>query len=228
MDWQELIQKVIQFAQDHWIKAVGALVLTFLSGTWAFFWAWRKWRSHHDTDVLHVSQNTIEMRPTGPEGGMEAWLVLDVHSENQLSNDITHPIPCRLIKQAAGRTTEEQPFLRFDKEDRWHVLNIVRLALAEPFKIGTAAKMLPEAKVGVVEAIFAMTYERYATMRQGKIRVMIVPKSMMEDRGALEREFRFSSPQHSDRVITLRKMQADYLKGKDSEFCMDVRLNILL
>lgn len=228
MDWQELIDKGIELVQEHWLKAVGALALTLLSGAWTFFWAWRKWRSRHDMDVLHISQNSIELRPTGPEGALEPWLILDVHSENQLSNDITHPMPRQIIKKAASRTTESQPFLLFSDADRWHVLNIVRLAIAEPFKIGTAAKMLPEAKVGVVDAVFAMTYERYSRMRQGKIRVMIAPKKMLEDPNAFHREFRYSSPQHSDRLVTLKKMQEDFLKGEKSQFCMGVRLNILL
>lgn len=228
MDWNDLFGKAIELVKDHWLKAVVALALTMLSGAWTFFWAWRKWRSRYDMDVLHISQNSIEMRPTGKDGASEPWLILDVHSENQLSDDITHPIPRRLIKQAASRTTESQPFLKFSDADRWHVLNIVRLAIAEPFKIGTAAKMLPDAKVGVVDAVFAMTYERYTNMRQGKIRVMIAPKKLLDDPNAFKREFRFSSPQHIDRVTTLKKMQEDYLKGEKSEFCMDVRLNILL
>ena len=50
-----------------------------------------------------------------------------------------------LIRRAARRTTEKWPFLAFPVADRWYVLNLIRLAIAEPFKVGTAAKMAPEA-----------------------------------------------------------------------------------
>ncbi|MFO1020429.1 MAG: hypothetical protein U0903_07005 [Planctomycetales bacterium] len=228
MDWLALAHKVIEFIEEHWIKAVIAIALTALSGWWAAFWAWRKWRLRQDADVLHISQNTIEMRPTGENQALEPWLVLDVISEDQLEKVISHPVPCQLIKKAALKTTVDQPFLIFPEADRWYVLNIVRLAIAEPFAIGTAAKMLPSAKVGTIDCIFALTYERYSAMRQGKLRVMLIAKSLLENPKTFDRPFRFESPQHSDRLTTLQKMQADYLKGKNSVCCMNVRLNILL
>lgn len=228
MNWQVLVHKALEFIQEHWLKAVLALALTALSGWWAAFWAWRKWRLRQDADVLHISQNTIEMRPTGENQTPEAWLVLDVISEDQLEKVISHPVPCKLIKNAATKTTVNQPFLVFPESDRWYVLNIIRLAIAEPFAIGTAAKMLPGARVGTIECIFALTYERYSAMRQGKLRVMLIAKSLLDNPKTFDRPFRFESAPHSDRLETLKKMQSDYLKGADARYCMNVRLNILL
>lgn len=155
-----LFDKLVEFLNDHWLKALGAIALTIFTGLWGFFVAWRKWKTRQDMDVIHYSQNTVEERTTGPKREIERWLILDVYSENSLSDEITHPIPRRLIKRAAKQTTINQPFLYFEQEDRWQLLNLIRLAIAEQFRLGTAAKMSKRAQVDVVECIFALTYER--------------------------------------------------------------------
>lgn len=137
-------------------------------------------------------------------------------------------MPRRLIRRAAKKTTESQPFLVFPSHDRWYVLNLIRLAIAEPFRIGTAAKLVPETKVAEVECVFALTYERYKGMRQGKIRVMLIPRAVLDDPSSFDRPLRLEAESHRDRITTLKAMQRDWLKGKDAQFCMNVRLNVPL
>ena len=137
-------------------------------------------------------------------------------------------MPRRLIRRAAKKTTESQPFLAFPSHDRWYVLNLIRLAIAEPFKIGTAAKMVAEAKVAEVECVFALTYERYKGMRQGKVRVMLIPRALLDDPASFDRPLRLEAESHRDRITTLKAMQRDWLRGKESQFCMNVRLNVPL
>jgi hypothetical protein len=227
-DWDSIVQRVTDLAHDHWLKAAGWIAALAFSSLWAFFWAWRSWRNRQDMDVIHVSQNTIVARMTGENGSEEPWLILDVHFEDPLEQVISHPMPRRLIRRAAKKTTETQPFLLFPSVDRWYVLNLVRLAIAEPFKVGTAAKMVPDAKVAEVECIFALTYERYKGIRQGKIRVMLVPRALLDDPAAFDRPLRLEAESHRDRITTLKAMQRDWLKGDNSEFCMNVRLNVPL
>ncbi len=228
LDWERIQQWLIDFIQDHWLKAASALAAMIGTSLWAFFWAWRSWRNRSDLDVLHISLNTIHQRPSGPEGQLEPWLILDVIYENPLHEVVTHPMPRRLIKHAARHTTESQPFLRFDEADRWYVLNIIRLAIAETCAVATIAKLAPRAQVEQVDCLFAITYERYRTMRQGKLRVMLVPQSLMDDGKAFYPEtMRYESGSHADRLLTLRKMQDDYRSDRP-EFCMDVRLNVLV
>lgn len=224
-----LLEKLSEFLQEHWLKALGALALTLFTGFWGFLVAWRKWKTRQDLDVIHYSQNTIQQRPTGPKGEPERWLILDVYAENSLSEEITHPIPRRLIRKAAKRTTVEQPFLYFDEDDRWQLLNLVRLAIAEQFRHGAVAKLSKRAQVDEVECIFALTYERYKKMRQGKIRVMVVPKELLDRPETLDGELRFESPTHVDRVTTLKRMRDDYRRGlANMQYCMDVRISIPL
>ena len=147
VDWERIQQWLIDFFQDHWFKAASALAAMIGTSLWAFFWAWRSWRIRSDLDVLHISLNTIQPRPSGSEGQIEPWLILDVIYENPLHEVVTHPMPRRLIKHAARQTTESQPFLRFDETDRWYVLNIVRLAIAETCAVATIAKLAPRAQV---------------------------------------------------------------------------------
>lgn len=227
MTFTHFVNLVISFVQEHWLKALGALSLTVASSLFGAFWAWRSWRSREDLDVIHYSQNTIEMRPTGPDRSQERWLILDVYAENPLHEEISHPVPRRLIQRAAAKTTADQPFLLLPKHDRWYVLNLIRLAIAEQFRIGTAAKFATGAKVEVVECVFALTFERYANMPQGKIRVMIARRLEMDDPSAFAGTFRFESATHADRITTLQRMQADYSSGKENwKYCETVRLNI--
>lgn len=229
MDANQLIDFLTEFVGDHWLKPLVAFALTLATSAVGSFLAWRAWRKRQDLNVIHFSQNSIEERPTGPNGAMERWLVLDVYSENPLDQEITHYMPRRLIQKAAKRTTVEQPFLNFAKDDRWYVLNIIRLAIAEPFRVGTAAKMAPGAKVATVDCIFAVTYERYPNMRQGKIRVMIIRRADLEKQNVYDDSLRVESPSHRDRITTLKLMQQDYLRGEQNwEYCLNVRINIQL
>ena len=226
--WQTILERTSELAQDHWLKLAGWIAAIAFSSLWAFFWAWRSWRTRQDMDVIHVSQNTIVPRKTGPTGEEELWLILDVHFEDPLEQVVSHPIPRRLIRRAAKKTTENQPFLVFPPDDRWYVLNLIRLAIAEPFKFGTAAKMVAGANVAEVECVFALTFERYKGIRQGKLRVMLIPRAILDDRTAFDRPMRFEAESHRDRITTLKAMQRDWLKGKDSQYCMNVRLNLLI
>ncbi|HVA51663.1 MAG TPA: hypothetical protein VNH11_35310 [Pirellulales bacterium] len=227
-DWEWIVHRTTELTHDHWLKVVASGAALAFSSLWAFFWTWRSWRSRQDMDVIHVSQNTIVVRRTGADDTEEFWLILDVHFEDPLEQVISHPMPRRLIRRAAKKTTENQPFLVFPSEDRWYVLNLVRLAIAEPFKVGTAAKMVPDARVAEVECVFALTFERYKGIRQRKIRVMLVPRAVLDNPTVFERPMRLEAESHRDRITTLKAMQRDWLRGEESQFCMNVRLNVPL
>ncbi len=228
---QEMIQKLIDdlpnIIQEHWLKALGTLAFALITSYWVIFTAWRKWRTRQDTGLIHISQNTIEIRPAN-NGDKEPWLILDVHREDKLSKCVENPIPRYAIEKAAKKTTADQPFLEFPEADRWYILNIVRLAIAEQFAQGTAAKMAKDAKVETVQCVFAMTYERYPGMRQGKIRVMLIREEDLLEFDKYEGKLKFESLSHSDREVTLLAMRKDFKKGKLSRYCMDVRIDIQL
>lgn len=229
LDVGMLVGQAKEFVHEHGMKFMGGVIISIASSIWGWVWGWRKWRSRQDMGVIHYSQNMLENRPTGPAGKSELWLVLDTYAENQLKDEISHPVARRLIRKAAARTTANQPFLVFDDADRWYVLNIIRLAIAEQFRAGAAAKMAPGAKVVTVECVFALTYERYTGMKQGKIRVMVAPRSMFDDPLALYGPVQVESPSHADRVTTLRKMSDDWKSGTDGgkwKYCQTVRINV--
>lgn len=224
--WQEILEKVVRFASEHWVKALSAGTAMAATSLWGFYWARRSWLRRHDLNVLHFSLNTFQSRPTGPEGAAEPWLILDVLQEDELAEVVTHPVPRRLIKQAARKTTVTQPFLWLAETDRWYVLNILRLAIAETCRTATLAKLSAQAKVDEVPCVFAATFERYSGMRQAKLRVMIVPRTLLEDPQALHRaNIRFESETHRHRLTTLRRMQEDFRSGAP-KYCMDVRLSV--
>lgn len=227
-NWQAFYDDALAFARDHGLKALSALIVFVATSSWALFRAWSTWRGRRDYNVFHLSQNGFRLKPTGPDGAMEPWLLLDVIFENPLDEIVTHPMPRRLIRAAAKETTEAKPFLKFAEADRWYVLNIIRLAIAEVCAPATLAKMSPRGNVDEIDCIFALTFERYSGMRQGKIRAMLIPRAILEDDKALYREnIRFEAPSHADRITTLRKMQDDYRSGTP-EYCMTVRVNVIV
>lgn len=236
MDWhgidmESAIQQLKDLMREHGMKVVVTLVVSFASSIWGWIWARRKWKSRQDTGVIHYSQSSFVDCFSGPERKlMGRTLVLDVYAENQLKDEISHPIARKLIRRAADKTTVDQPFLLFPEDDRWYVLNIIRLAIAEQFRAGAAAKLASKASVQVVNCVFAITFERYPQMKQGKIRVMIVKRDVLENKNFFDEiPINYESPSHAERITTLRKMQEDYLTGNDGGkwmYCMDVRLSI--
>ena len=230
-DIDALLGQLKELLREHGVKVIATLVVSFASSVWGWIWARRKWKSRQDTGVIHYSQNSFVDCWYGPEKKLVSRsLVLDVYSENQLKDDVSHPVARKLIRRAAGKTTADQPFLVFPDDDRWYILNIIRLSIAEQFRVGTAAKLASRASVEGVECVFALTYERYEGMKQGKIRVMIVRRDVLENKRFFdEAPVTFESPSHADRLKTLRKMQEDYREGKDGgkwKYCLTVRLNI--
>ncbi len=229
MDWTEILNETVEFFREHGVKFFLTILLGLVSSTCTFFFARKKWRARQDMDIIHYSQNTFVTRNTGTEGENEHWLILDVHGENTLEEDFPHPMARRLLRKAAKKTTEKQPFLDFDPDDRWYILNLVRLAIAEPFKYGTVAKLSQTAKFEAIDCIFAITYERYPGMRQGKMRVMIVRQSDLREKRAYVEGLRVESPAHKDRIKTLQLMTEDFLRGEGHwDYCMSVRLNVQL
>jgi len=221
----EVFWRLMEAAGEHWPKALAWLAC--LAGTtfWGFFWARRRWKSRHDLGVIHVSQNVIAQRPTGSESAMEPWLVLDVWQECPLEEMIPDSIPRGIIQKAAKKTTADKPLLLFPEVDRWHVLNMVRNAIAEKFLLGAALKMTKAGKYEEVDCVFALTYERYPNMKQGKIRVMMIERTtLMGDR--LDTVLRTESDSHIDRIATLKMMRDDYAKGDKARHCMYVRITV--
>lgn len=227
MDMDYWMERGLEFAREHWSKPVGWVLFLLFTTFWGWLIARRRWKAKQDYNVIHFAQNTVQHRPTGTDGAMEPWLVLD-GNEDPIDKVITHPIAVKLIRQAAKKTTEHEPFLLFDPADRWYVLNHILLALAEDSKEATRAKLSRQAVVDEVPCVFALTYERYPKMRQGKTRIMLVRQSVFDNPEELDLDFKFEAPSHSERVKTLRLMREDYRKGDKARFCMQVRINVQL
>lgn len=225
MDWAFVDDRLFELVKEHWSKPVGWMLIVLFTSFWGWFIARRRWKARQDYNVVHFAQNTVQLRPTGENNAMEPWLILD-GNEDPLDKIVTHPIAAKLIRKAAKKTTEFQPFLRFDPDDRWYVLNHILLAIAEDAKAATRAKLSTKAVVDEVPCVFALTYERYPRMRQGKIRIMLIRQSVFDHPEEMDHDFRFEAPSHSDRVKTLRLMREDYRKGDQAEFCMGVRINV--
>lgn len=222
----EFFWRMNEAFSEHWPVVVLWLLFVIVPLVVQSMLIRRAWRSHHHDDIIHISQNSVEMRKTGKENADEPWLILDVHGEFPLEAILHHPVPQKIVRAAAKKTMQNQPLIGFAPEDRWHILNMVRNGIATPFLIGTARKMIPMAgKTVVVPCVFALTYERYPGMRHGKIRAILVSQELLMS-DLLNQPLRVEDDTHRDRITTLHLMRADYAKGNAAEYCMEVRLNI--
>ena len=113
----------------------------------------------------------------------------------------------KLVAAAAKRTTKDQPFLVMNKpEDMTFVKQAIKNVLSEHFAHSYLAHALgvPTRKAMFV---YALTYERYESIRELKFRVVVVEeKTLQAAFGPNTPPTAVLKQRHADRVEVLRKM----------------------
>ena len=213
-----------ELISGHWVKILFLLIGAALSLVWKYYWDRRLWKKRQGVETLHLSSNTIQYRKTEEtrtteDGETETeqitlpWLFLDCIFEDNLANKVSNRYVRQLIRRAISKTTIEQPFMHFGDtdDDHWFVMNMLRMGIAE-IKGGDSLEKLSGtalAPVRDVRCVFAVTYERWVGMRQGKIRIMLARESdVVEDK--FSQDFQFQDPHHVDRPKTMIQMTLDY------------------
>jgi hypothetical protein len=247
---QELSETLGNLITDHWAKVVFLLIGALLSLLWKYFLDRRAWKNRQGIETLHLSSNTIEYRKTETQPQAQSiaetkvpdsndaqsattkpenqpWLILDCVFEDDLNNKVSNRYVRQLIKRAITKTTVDQPFLRFgsSEDDHWFVMNMLRMGIAE-IKGGDSLEKLatsPAVPIADVKSVFAVPYERWPGMRQGKIRIMLAREDDIAD-DKFSQDFQFEDPHHVDRPKTMRQMTADY--NGPRKYTMELRLPV--
>ncbi len=208
------------FAENVFATVVSVAVTvagTMLAG---YFWNRKRWKNKTFAHRIHFGINTIE-KQDGAEP--KRTLVFDSLFETGLGNVVDDPVARGIIARAMKKTNAVEPFLRLDPEDREHIEGAIKIAIAQTCQQGTIAKMALGNRCQTLECVFAITYEKYAEMRSRKLRVIIVPRSLLEDPKTFLQKIELERRHHSCRLTTLKEIQQDWREGK--RFTASVRIN---
>jgi len=210
-DW--LVNGLPVFIQDHWAKVLGSLLFAVGSIVFIYLRHLKEWRSRQFCGVLNVSFDVIR------DGVLLTSAVLEDRLEDALSS---MPYTVGIIKRAAKKTTEEDPFLYFAEKDRWHVMSQVLAVIAETNRGVWNAVGDCNTTARFVTCHFAVTYERFEEMKVGKVRVVVVPEWALE--GLEEDTFTTTEyTHHIGRIHTLMKMKDDVFGG-NPQFTRAIRI----
>ena len=127
--------------KDYLISIVFTIIGASISGLYIYFKNRRQWFLRESYQIIHASLNTIISKSTAGED--QPFLTLDTIFEEPAEKIIPNPYAVKLIQSAASKTTPEDPFIYIKNEDdRWLVLNQLRLAIAETNHPGTWQKAM--------------------------------------------------------------------------------------
>lgn len=211
MDWQQLLWQSWDLLKEHWLKALGSLVI-LLIGSWiGRRRARREWMNRRFLDRLNFSLNTIE------HGKLYIRTLAEMNCRDVFLNDYA----AQRVQEAAQKTTKESALVPLDREERWYILNAILNEVSERFAEGFLKRDmgLPVVKR---DYLICLTYENAGELRTRKIRAMVIQKELLLNLPAevpqLER------PHHLTRFLTLQHLAKSYLADPTNfleiEICM--------
>jgi len=217
---QAILDGAWRFFTSYW-------EIVLLAGTWLGILALafrrrRDWRRKRFTQQVNFSLNYVQ------DGTLRLRTLLEDSAERVWLNDYG----VGLVRQAADRTTLEQPFLRLrSARDMDYVKRAVLNVLSERFSPAFVARALG-AEVRTGRFAFGITWERYGNLRTQKLRVIVMDREQLDaifdPKGGLSPSV--AVPAHRDRLTTLRRMWEllHARKEKDRRLIGDVELGVLL
>jgi hypothetical protein len=200
----EILERIVDQFHQNWIKFAVAGTFALVGWYLGFRKAQRLWSRREFLDRLNVSLNSIQ----------DGRLVLRTLMEKRCEEIFLNQAACRAVITASQKTTSDDPLLKLPESDYWYFLNAILNEISEKFATGAVRKDLG-APVTCAQYVMCLTCEIAPTIRQKKIRVMVVRKDLLEN--LPEEAPAFDSPNHSTRWKTLQQM-AVYLKSTPERF----------
>jgi hypothetical protein len=119
------------------------------------------------------------------------------------------------VLAAAGRATEDHPFLDVSEDDMQLLRIAVLNELSERYSDGIVDRAAGR-PCRAVDLVFCMTFEPYGTVRVRKLRVMVVKPDVLARFGdeSFCESLRVVTPVHRDRIRTLRSLHALHEREK--------------
>jgi hypothetical protein len=175
-------------------------VASFLIGRWwGNYRAQRQWTRKEFYDRIIVSLNLLN----------DERLRIRTVMERPLDVIFPNAIAAQKIREAALKTTADDPMLPMKKDDCWFLLNFVLNAIAEHFSSGVV-KLDAGVPVTCVTYALCLTCEQVGEERIRKIRALLIRKEHLENFPYADTMPQLENHWHSDRIVTLRKCAAAY------------------
>lgn len=175
-------------------------VASFLIGRWwGQFRARRQWARKDFLGRIIVSANLLQ----------ENRLRIRTIMERTLEEMFPNALVVEKVRDAALKTTPQNPIMPIDKEDCWFILNFVLNSVAEHFVQGIIKMDAGQPVTKVTYALF-LTCEQVGEERIRKVRAMLLRKELLENFPYPDSMPELENPWHADRIITLRHAAAAY------------------
>ncbi|HLW65209.1 MAG TPA: hypothetical protein VKS79_07820 [Gemmataceae bacterium] len=195
------------FTDEPWQKMLTTFglpivttVVSFVAGRlWGTYRARQQWAKKDFLGRIIISVNLLQ------EGKLRIRTIM----EHPLETVFPNALAVEKIREAAEKTTKDDPLMHIAKEDHWFLLNFVLNSVAEHFTAGVV-KMdagLPVTKV--TYGIF-LTCEHLGEERIRKVRALMLRKELLEKFPYEDTMPELESPLHADRIVTLRRAAKAY------------------
>lgn len=175
-------------------------VVSFLIGRWwGNYRARRQWERKDFLGRIIVSLNMLQ----------ENRLRIRTIMERTLEEMFPNALVVEKVRDAAMKTTVDNPMMPIDKKDCWFLLNFVLNNVAEHFVQGVV-KM--DAGAPVTKTVYGLffTCEQVGEERIRKVRAMLLRKEYLENFPYPDSMPELENAWHSDRIVTLRRAAAAY------------------
>jgi hypothetical protein len=197
MDWQHLLWQAWDLLKEHWLKALGSLVI-LLIGSWiGRRRARREWMNRRFLDRLNFSLNTIK------DGKLQIRTLAEMNCRDVFLNDYA----AQRVQEAAQRTTKDNAIVPLERDERWYILNAILNEVSERFAEGFLKRDMG-LPVHTRPYLICLTYENAGELKTRKIRAMVIQKDVLlnlpSETPQLER------PHHLTRFITLQHLATSY------------------
>lgn len=187
-------------------------VLSFILGRWwGHYRASRQWERKDFLGRIIVSVNLLH----------ENKLRIRTIMERTLEEIFPNAIAVAKVRDAAKRTTLENPLLPMAKEDCWYLLNFVLNHVAEHFTAGVVRMDAGQPVTKVSYALF-LTCEQVGDERIRKVRAMLIKRDLLEAFPYPDSLPELENPWHADRIGTLRKAAEVFKKNPEQFLTLEV------
>ncbi len=217
MPLSELVDTCFSLLADHWTKVLSGILVFWLGRALGRRRALADWSRRQFLHRLMISLNSVQQTADG-----KPKLAIRTLLEKKLTEVLLNEVAVERVLHAAAKTTEQDPILPLDKDDRWLVLNSILNEIAEQFATGTLAR-----DMGVpVESrrfVICLTNEVAGPVKTRKVRAMVVQEDLLKS-GAFDSGLALEAESHVTRIDTLKKMRERF--ASDPDLFLRVELSI--
>ncbi len=193
-----------------WQEIFAAIIVLSVGWSWGHWRAGQAWHKREFKNRLVLSLNclsTVEVSDEEGKNTSKPCLKLRTIFERDIIDVFqSHPM-VNLVNKAISKITDQDPLLRFEEKDIWHILNVILNQIAEEFSAGTMKQDMG-IEVTTKTYTFCLTYETAGEMRTRKPRIMIIEKEKLSNFPETE-DFVLESELHRARIQTLQYLKKE-------------------